>query len=65
MKITIDYDKCIGAGQCVVEAPEVFDQSEDDGVVFMLVDSVLDSSAAAVRSAAHACPARIIHIDEE
>jgi len=32
MKITVDEAKCRGAGQCVLVAPEMFDQREDDGV---------------------------------
>ncbi|GAA0915578.1 hypothetical protein GCM10009574_018210 [Streptomyces asiaticus] len=31
MKITVDEEKCCGAGQCVLIAPEVFDQREEDG----------------------------------
>ncbi|WP_179201447.1 ferredoxin, partial [Streptomyces scabiei] len=26
MDIAIDHDRCIGAGQCALIAPEVFDQ---------------------------------------
>jgi ferredoxin len=58
IKIEIAYDKCIGAGQCVIEAPEVFDQ-DDDGIV-VLLDEKAESHVTAVRSAAHACPARAI-----
>ena len=36
MKIFADTDKCVGAGQCVHVAPELFDQGEDDGVVVVL-----------------------------
>lgn len=63
MKIEIDYPKCIGAGQCVLEASEVFDQ-DDDGIV-VLLDEDPAPHAAAVRSAAHACPARAIVVDRE
>lgn len=36
MKVIIDEDKCVGAGQCVLAAAEVFDQREDDGIVVLL-----------------------------
>ncbi len=36
MKITIDHDKCCGAGTCVLLAPDVFDQRDDDGIVILL-----------------------------
>ena len=39
MKITVDEAKCCGAGQCVLIAPEVFDQREDDGIVELLQPS--------------------------
>ena len=34
-KVHVDEDKCIGAGQCVRIAPEIFDQ-RDDGIVILL-----------------------------
>ena len=36
MRIKVDATKCIGAGLCVVAAPEVFSQNEDDGLVIVL-----------------------------
>ena len=36
MRIEADTEVCIGAGQCVMTAPELFDQSDDDGVVIVL-----------------------------
>ena len=30
MKVVIDQDKCVGAGQCVLLAPDVFDQRDED-----------------------------------
>lgn len=32
MHITADRERCVGAGQCVLAAPAVFDQ-DDDGLV--------------------------------
>lgn len=36
VRILADRDRCIGAGQCVLSAPDVFDQSDDDGRVLIL-----------------------------
>ena len=36
MHITIDETKCCAAGQCVLAAPNIFDQREDDGIVILL-----------------------------
>ncbi|GAA1305767.1 hypothetical protein GCM10009647_024660 [Streptomyces sanglieri] len=38
MKIDIDQDKCVGAGQCVLVAPEVFGQRDEDGVAVLLTE---------------------------
>jgi len=37
--LTVDVGKCVAAGQCVVVAPEVFDQREEDGVVILLTET--------------------------
>ncbi|GAA1266774.1 ferredoxin [Pseudonocardia aurantiaca] len=36
MNVTVDEDKCCGAGQCVLIAQQVSDQREDDGIVILL-----------------------------
>ncbi|MFE4059271.1 ferredoxin, partial [Streptomyces sp. NPDC059096] len=35
MRVTVDQESCVGAGQCVLNAPDVFDQ-DDDGFVVLL-----------------------------
>ncbi|MFE4061055.1 ferredoxin [Streptomyces sp. NPDC059096] len=64
MKITVDEDKCCGAGQCVLVAPEVFDQRDDDGVVILLTPEPDPADHAAVREAAAVCPAAAIAVGE-
>jgi ferredoxin len=48
----------------VLNAGEVFDQRDDDGVVVLLDDSPVDDQAVNVRNAAEACPALAIDIEE-
>ncbi|KUN00482.1 ferredoxin [Streptomyces yokosukanensis] len=62
MKIVADTDKCVGAGQCVLNAPELFDQSEDDGVVVVLDAEPGDSFRAAAGEAVELCPARALSL---
>ncbi|NUP02660.1 MAG: ferredoxin [Hamadaea sp.] len=62
MKVTVDEDKCCGAGQCVLIAPEVFDQREDDGIVMLLEPEPAEDRHSAVREAAAVCPAGAIHL---
>ncbi|MFC4563796.1 ferredoxin [Nocardiopsis mangrovi] len=64
MKVSVDEDKCCGAGQCVLLAPAVFDQRDEDGIV-VLLDALPDEAEhAAVREAADVCPAAAIALDE-
>lgn len=64
MTITVDEGKCIGAGQCVLAAPNVFDQREDDGVVIVLDENPPESEHDNVREAAALCPALVIEISD-
>ena len=64
MKVTVDQDKCVSSGQCVLNAGDVFDQRDDDGVVMLLVESPPHDQADNARKAAAACPALAIDIEE-
>jgi ferredoxin len=55
MKIEADRDVCIGAGMCVMNAEEVFDQG-DDGIVVVLEVEVSPEHADAAARAVAACP---------
>ena len=64
MKVTVETDKCVSSGMCVMHAAEVFDQSDDDGVVILLVEEPGAELADGTRKAAAACPAMAIHLEE-
>ncbi|MGZ6778590.1 MAG: ferredoxin, partial [Mycobacterium sp.] len=51
MKVTVDQEKCVSSGQCVLNATDVFDQRDDDGVVVLLNDSPSTEQADNVRNA--------------
>ncbi|MEO3862904.1 ferredoxin [Acrocarpospora sp. B8E8] len=63
MRVNVNATRCIGAGQCVLIAPEVFDQS-DDGTAMVLVDTLDDSAQTVVREAVRACPSRSVSLAE-
>jgi len=65
MKITVDFERCIGSGQCVVSADAVFDQDDEDGRVVVLDASPPDDLLEDVREAVRVCPARVIRLDEQ
>lgn len=62
-RAVVDRDVCVGAGQCVLAAPEVFDQSDDDGLSYVLVDPVPEELTSSVRDAATRCPARAVVLE--
>jgi ferredoxin len=64
MKVTVDTNKCIAAGQCVLNAPDVFDQRDEDGVVVLLNPDPPDAVAVDVRRAAMLCPALAVTVED-
>lgn len=64
LKVHVDEHKCIGAGQCVLRAPKIFDQRED-GIVILLDPAPPAELHEAARKAADLCPAEAITIEEE
>ncbi|GAB3980305.1 ferredoxin [Actinoallomurus acanthiterrae] len=64
MRVAVDQDKCCGAGNCVLLAPEVFDQREEDGIVALLDERPPERLHGAVREAADVCPAGAIRLSE-
>lgn len=63
MKVAIDQSRCVGAGQCVLVAPEVFDQRDDDGIVLLLQENPPEELHAQAKEAAQLCPALAIEVD--
>jgi ferredoxin len=64
MKVIVDQEKCVASGQCVLSAPDVFDQRESDGIVILLTENPDTASDAMVREAAAICPALAIQIED-
>ncbi|WMX48556.1 ferredoxin [Streptomyces roseicoloratus] len=63
MRISIDTDVCIGAGQCALVSPEVFTQ-DDDGFGTVVPGRASDAGGPLVREAARSCPVRAITVEE-
>ncbi|KOX46930.1 ferredoxin [Streptomyces ardesiacus] len=55
-KISVERDRCVGAGQCVLAAPAVFDQDDEEGLVLLLDGEPPAAQSDAVREAVWACP---------
>ncbi|MBD3003780.1 ferredoxin [Streptomyces sp. 5-10] len=65
MKVHVDETKCCGAGQCVLIAPEVFDQRDEDGIVVLLTPEPTEDQRSGAWEAAAVCPAAAITLDED
>ncbi len=65
MKIVVEEDKCCSGGQCVLAAPDVFDQRDSDGVVVVLNETPGPGRRAAVEEAVQICPAAAIVVVED
>lgn len=63
MRIVANPDLCVGAGQCVLTDPTLFDQ-DDDGVVLVLVEQAEGVSARSAREAVALCPSQALSVEE-
>ncbi|WP_431912128.1 ferredoxin [Micromonospora carbonacea] len=62
VRVAVDRGSCCGSGNCVVAAPEVFDQDDTDGLVLLLRPDPPPEAADRVRRAVETCPAGAIHL---
>lgn len=66
MQVTVDLDRCVGAGMCVRAVPEVFAQRDLDGLSELIQPEPDEEFHDAVFEAAdRLCPARAISYTEE
>jgi len=63
IRVLVEYDKCCGAGQCVIVAPKVFDQ-RDDGMVVLLDETPPPEQHKMVREAVNICPGAALRLEE-
>ncbi|MDJ0343593.1 ferredoxin [Streptomyces sp. H10-C2] len=64
MRFTVDRALCCSSGLCVLTAPDVFDQADDDGRVVLLTSSPPDGEEAAVEEAVACCPSGAISVTD-
>ena len=62
MHISVDQEKCCGAGHCVLLVPDVFDQREEDGIVQLLDPEPPESLHGIVKEAEAVCPTSAITV---
>jgi ferredoxin len=60
LRVVADPDVCIGAGNCAMVAPRVFDLDPDELIVVVLDENVSPEEAPVVRDAVTQCPSGAI-----
>ena len=63
MHVIVDLDKCQGYANCVTDAPEVFDVSDETNKVVVLDEFPSDDLLGKVNEAALNCPVQAIEIE--
>jgi ferredoxin len=64
MHIQADREACIGAGNCVLAAEDVFDQ-DDDAVVLVLQEEPSAEQVGEVRNAVAQCPSGALKLVDD
>ena len=64
MRIRADRSVCIGSGNCVLVAADLFDQDED-AVVVLLADMPSAGQEDAAREAVNRCPSGALSVVED
>ena len=64
MRIVANTDVCVGAGQCVLTEPAVFDQ-DDDGTVTVLIEHPEGEHAGSAQEAVNLCPSRALSLVQD
>lgn len=63
MRLFADRERCIGSGMCALNAPEVFDQDDDEGLVTLRTNNLPSEARALVEAAVESCPAGALSVE--
>jgi ferredoxin len=64
LHVAAERERCIGAGLCVLTAPEVFEHDDEEGLVSVLDPTPPTEHHVDVRLAGELCPANAVHLTE-
>jgi ferredoxin len=64
LRLIVDEAECCCSGQCVLAAPDLFDQREEDGIAVVLIAEPTPDQYAEARDAAKHCPSKAISVYE-
>ncbi|WP_202863029.1 ferredoxin [Ornithinimicrobium murale] len=63
MRIHLNLEECLGYGNCVVEAPDLFDLDEDTNKAIVLIENPDDGQLEEARAAVRSCPAAALRLE--
>lgn len=63
IRVKVNRGTCLGYGNCVLVAGDIFDL-DDDGLVVLKLESVDDAQLEAVRRAVYDCPTNSISFED-
>ncbi|GAA3612042.1 MULTISPECIES: ferredoxin [Nonomuraea] len=64
MKLYIEFEKCCGFGECIALAPDLFRMGGDNRAQLIGDGTVQPAEQERARTAAFACPAEAIEVEE-
>lgn len=64
MHVTVDPGSCQAYGNCLLEAPDVFDLDEEGAVAVVLQSNPPEQLRAAVEAAVRSCPVQALTLTE-
>ena len=64
MRVTIDLDKCIMAGECVYNHPWLFEFNEDNQASVKVAELTTDEQKLSARQAREVCPSGAIQLHD-
>lgn len=64
MRVEADTDMCVSSGMCALTAPELFDQSDEDGTVVLLRAVPADTQIRDVKDAVRHCPSGALKLTD-
>jgi ferredoxin len=62
LRVSVDLDRCCGSGQCVLTVPEVFDQSDETGLVILLDPTPPADLRPDLEDATYRCPSQALTV---
>jgi ferredoxin len=62
LHVSAERERCIGAGLCVLTAPDVFEHDDEEGLVSVLDPDPPTEFHEEVRLAGELCPANAVHL---